>query len=142
MEQRVSLITLGVDDVGRSKAFYEALGWRGQEVEETVFFQAGSIAVVLWGRQHLADDAGAHEVAGSSQFGGIALAQNVRSPEEVDECIAAGSAGVRSPAGPSRRSMAATPGTSLIQTGTAGRLLTIPALPSLKTAPWYFPTSR
>ena len=58
MEQRVSLITLGVDDVARAKAFYEQLGWQGQEVEETVFFQAGGLAVVLWGRDKLADDAG------------------------------------------------------------------------------------
>ena len=55
MDQRVSLITLAVDDVGRSRRFYEALGWRGQEVEETVFFQAGAVAVVLWGRSKLAD---------------------------------------------------------------------------------------
>ena len=89
MEQRVSLITLGVDDVDRSRAFYEALGWRGQQVEGTAFFQAGAMAIVLWGRQLLADDAGADEVADPSQFGGIALAQNVRSREEVDEVIAA-----------------------------------------------------
>ena len=44
MEQRVSLITLGVADVGRGRTFYERLGWRGQEVEETVFFQAAGMA--------------------------------------------------------------------------------------------------
>ena len=48
MEQRVSLITLGVADVGRARTFYERLGWQGQEVEETVFFQAGGMALVLW----------------------------------------------------------------------------------------------
>ena len=58
MEQRVSLITLGVRDLARSRAFYEQLGWRGQEVEETVFFQAGGQAVVLWGRDKVAADAG------------------------------------------------------------------------------------
>jgi uncharacterized protein len=47
MEQRVSLITLGVVDLRRSRSFYEQLGWRGQDVEETVFFQAGGQAVVL-----------------------------------------------------------------------------------------------
>lgn len=47
MEQRISLVTLGVTDVGRAKAFYEGLGWRGQEVQETVFFQAGGLALVL-----------------------------------------------------------------------------------------------
>ena len=85
MEQRVSLITLGVEDIARAKAFYAALGWEGQEVEETVFFQAGGSAVVLWGRDKLADDAGVDLGGG---FGGLALAQNVRSPEEVDEIIA------------------------------------------------------
>ena len=88
MEQRISLITLAVTDVGRARAFYERLGWRGQEVEETVFFQAGGMAVVLWGREKLADDAGV--VAGPPvAFGGIALAHNVRSREEVDVALAA-----------------------------------------------------
>ena len=58
MEQRVSLITLGVADLGRSRTFYERLGWRGQEAEETVFFQAGGQAVVLWARAKVAADAG------------------------------------------------------------------------------------
>ena len=89
MEQRVSLITLGVEDLARSKAFYEALGWSGQEVEETVFFQAGGLAVVLWGRDKLADDAGVDPLSGGAGFGGIALAQNVRSPGEVDAIVAA-----------------------------------------------------
>ena len=84
MDQRVSLITLAVDDVGRSRRFYEALGWRGQEVEETVFFQAGAVAVVLWGRSKLADDAGVDPSAGF----GIALALNVRSRDEVDVALA------------------------------------------------------
>jgi catechol 2,3-dioxygenase-like lactoylglutathione lyase family enzyme len=86
MDQRVSLITLGVDDLARARAFYEALGWRGQEVEETVFFQAGGIGVVLWGRAKVADDAG---VALGTGFGGLALAHNVRSAEEVDAVVAA-----------------------------------------------------
>ena len=88
MEQRVSLITLGVDDVARSKAFYEALGWTGQEVEETVFFQAGGLAVVLWGRAKLAEDAAIESVPDRGDFRGIALAHNVRSPGEVDEIMA------------------------------------------------------
>ncbi|WUR60994.1 VOC family protein [Micromonospora chokoriensis] len=86
MEQRISLVTLGVADVARAKAFYEQLGWRGQEVEETVFIQAGGLAVVLWGRDKLADDAGIAD-PGTDGFGGMALAQNVRSREEVDEVI-------------------------------------------------------
>ena len=89
VEQRVSLITLGVEDLARSKAFYGALGWSGQEVEETVFFQAGGSAVVLWGRDKLADDAGVDPRLETGDFGGMALAQNVRSPAEVDEIITA-----------------------------------------------------
>ena len=58
MEQRVSLITLGVDDLAAARRFYEALGWRCKEVEETVFVQAGGSAIVLWGREKLAADAG------------------------------------------------------------------------------------
>ncbi|MFC0007359.1 VOC family protein [Micromonospora siamensis] len=87
MEQRISLITLGVADVARARAFYERLGWRGQEVEETVFFQAGGLAVVLWGRDKLADDAGVTD-RGDDGFGGLSLAQNVRSREEVDAILA------------------------------------------------------
>ncbi|MDG4779390.1 VOC family protein [Micromonospora sp. WMMD961] len=86
MEQRISLITLGVSDLARAKAFYEHLGWRGQEVEETVFFQAGGLAVVLWGRDKLAGDAGIADPS-TDGSGGMALAQNVRSREEVDEVI-------------------------------------------------------
>jgi uncharacterized protein len=87
MEQRVSLITLGVDDLARSQTFYEALGWHGQEVESTVFFQAGGSAIVLWGRESLAADAGIED-SGVEGFGGVALAHNVRTPEEVDEVLA------------------------------------------------------
>jgi catechol 2,3-dioxygenase-like lactoylglutathione lyase family enzyme len=86
MEQRISLITLGVADVARARAFYEQLGWRGQEVEETVFFQAGGMAVVLWHRDKLAEDAGLAPGAGGI---GIGIAQNVRSAAEVDAVIAA-----------------------------------------------------
>jgi uncharacterized protein len=93
MEQRVSLITLGVGDLGRSKAFYEQLGWRGQELEETVFYQAGGQAVVLWDRAKVAADAGLDD-DGSDTFGGITLAHNVGSREEVDRIVgAAASAG-------------------------------------------------
>jgi predicted lactoylglutathione lyase len=91
VEQRVSLITLGVADVTRARRFYEALGWNGQEVEKTVFFQAGGSAVVLWGREKLAEDGGVKD-AGTDGFGGVALAQNVRSAAEVDEVMAAAKA--------------------------------------------------
>lgn len=88
MEQRLSLVTLGVADLGRARTFYERLGWHGQEVQETVFFQAGTIGVVLWARENLADDAGIDD-SGTDGFGGIALAHNVRSPDEVDAIITA-----------------------------------------------------
>ncbi|NBE55300.1 VOC family protein [Streptomyces boluensis] len=95
MEQRLSLITLGVDDLARSRAFYEALGWRGQEVEETVFFQAGGLALVLWSRAKLAADCGIED-ARAPGFGGIALAHNVRSAAEVDALLTTASeAGAR-----------------------------------------------
>ena len=95
MEQRISLITLGVADVTRARTFYERLGWRGQEVEETVFFQTGGLALVLWGRAKLAGDAGLDD-SGTDGFGGMTLAHNVRSRAEVDEVLdQAASAGAR-----------------------------------------------
>ena len=85
MEQRVSLITLGVADVETSKAFYERLGWRvGLEVEDTVFFQIGGSILTLWGRDKLAADSG---VADGGGWGGITLAHNVGSTDEVDRVI-------------------------------------------------------
>ena len=91
MEQRISLITLGVADVARARAFYERLGWQGQEVEETAFFQVGGMALVLWHQDKLADDAGVRRTPGAG-FRGVGLAQNVRSPAEVDAVIAAAEA--------------------------------------------------
>ena len=88
MEQRISLVTLGVTDLARARAFYERLGWRGQEVQETVFLQAGGLALVLWGREELARDCGVED-DGPGRFDGVALAHNVRSEREVDELIAA-----------------------------------------------------
>jgi predicted lactoylglutathione lyase len=88
MDQRVSIVTLGVTDLQRSRSFYEAMGWRGQEVEETVFFQAGGQAVVLWGRDKVAADAGVAD-DGTSTFAGIVLAHNVASRDEVDEIVVA-----------------------------------------------------
>jgi len=88
MEQRISLVTLGVADLGRARAFYEELGWRGQEVEQTVFLQAGGLALVLWDRDKLAIDCGLpRDHAGRSS--GVVLAHNVRSRAEVDAILAA-----------------------------------------------------
>lgn len=102
MDQRISLVTLGVADVSRARAFYEQLGWRGQEVEETVFFQAGALALVLWSREKLAADSGVPDDAAPG-FGGVSLAHNVRSEAEVDDVIgAAGAAGATITRAPAR----------------------------------------
>jgi len=91
VEQRISLITLGVADVGRARAFYERLGWRGQELEETVFFQSGGMALILWGRAKLAEDSGVNDTGvneSGSGFDGVVLAHNLRSRAEVDALLA------------------------------------------------------
>lgn len=90
MEPRISLITLGVGDVTRARAFYEQLGWSGQLVQDTVFVQAGGLGLVLWGRDKLTADAAITDDGGS--YGGIALAHNVRTRDEVDEIVAAAEA--------------------------------------------------
>src|SRR5262245_7880209 len=88
MEQRVSVITLGVDDLAAARAFYEALGWhsRAKPDDDVVFFQAGGLIVALWSRASLAQDSGVELGHG---FGGVALAYNVADPGGVDEVIAA-----------------------------------------------------
>jgi catechol 2,3-dioxygenase-like lactoylglutathione lyase family enzyme len=87
MEQRVSLVTLGVADLPRSRAFYEALGWRSDTDPElgVVFFQAGGMVVALWDRRLLAEDSGVQDPGG---WGGVALAYNARSPQEADAVLA------------------------------------------------------
>jgi hypothetical protein len=86
MEQRLSLVTLGVSDLARARAFYEALGWvTGAEPDDdVVFFQTGGLIVGLWDRERLAEDSGVEDGGG---FGGVTLALNVRSPAEVDAVI-------------------------------------------------------
>ena len=88
VQQRISLVTLGVADLARARTFYERLGWRGQEVEQTVFFQAGGLGLVLWGRAKVAADAGVEDTS-TDGFGGMTLAHNVRSRAEVDEVLRA-----------------------------------------------------
>ena len=92
MDQRISLITLGVADTAKAHAFYAALGWTdGQSPDgDVVFFQAGGMIVALWGRDRLAEDTGVEDPGG---WGGITLAYNTRSPEEVDAVIAEAAAG-------------------------------------------------
>ncbi|MGZ4268629.1 MAG: VOC family protein [Solirubrobacteraceae bacterium] len=87
MEQRISLITLGVADLARARAFYEALGWTtgAQPGDDVAFFQAGGMVLALWGREQLAEDSC---VTDSGGWGGITPAHNVRSPAEVDAVLA------------------------------------------------------
>jgi catechol 2,3-dioxygenase-like lactoylglutathione lyase family enzyme len=87
-------VTLGVADTGRARAFYEALGWRGESPDgDVVFFQAGGMIVALWGRGKLAEDSAVHDDGG---WGGVTLAYNAASPEQVDEVLAgAKAAGAR-----------------------------------------------
>ena len=90
MQQRVSLITLGVTDIQRAWHFYEALGWSGESPDDdVVFFQAGGMIVALWGRAKLADDS---VVADPGGWGGVTLAHNVGSDDEVDEILTAAAA--------------------------------------------------
>ena len=86
MEQRLSLVTLGVADLARSRAFYEALGWvtQAEADADVVFFQTGGMIVGLWDRARLAEDSGVEDSGG---WGGVTLALNVRSPAEVDAAI-------------------------------------------------------
>ena len=86
MEQRVSVITLGVRDLARARGFYEALGWttRAAPGDDVVFFQAGGLVVSLWSRASLAQDSGVEDAGG---WGGVTFAYNTRTPEEVDAVI-------------------------------------------------------
>jgi hypothetical protein len=87
VEQRISVITLGVADLLRAREFYEALGWRSNAKpdDDVVFFQVGGTVVSLWGRDQLAADTAVEDGGG---WGGITLAHNVRSPAEVDAVLA------------------------------------------------------
>ena len=87
MDQRLSVVTLGVRDLARARRFYEALGWTtgAAPSDDVVFFQSGGTIVALWGRDKLAEDT---VVSDSGGWGGITLAQNVRSPAEVDGVLA------------------------------------------------------
>jgi uncharacterized protein len=82
MRQRVSLITLGVRDLARSRRFYEALGWTGVTPDDdVVFFQAGDMVLAIWDRSKLAEDSCVEDAPG---WGGVTLALVLGSPEEVD----------------------------------------------------------
>lgn len=100
MEPRISLITLGVQDLPRAVRFYrDGLGWSQSSVggEEVAFFQTGGVILALWPREELAADARVPLEA--SGFRGFALAHNVANKEAVDrvlqEAMAAGGTVVR-----------------------------------------------
>jgi predicted lactoylglutathione lyase len=86
MKQRVSLITLGVADLARARAFYEALGWStgAEPGDDVVFFQTGDMVLALWDRARLAADSCVEDNGG---WGGATLALNLGSPAEVDAAI-------------------------------------------------------
>ena len=94
MDQRLSLVTLGVADVARSRAYYEKLGWVASSAsnDNICFFQTGCMALALYGREALAEDA--HRDPGGQGFRAVTLAINARDRAEADrfhaEMLAAG----------------------------------------------------
>lgn len=94
VEQRLSLVTLGVTDLQRARTFYESLGWQAAPgPDDVVFFQAGGMVVALWDRTRLAEDSAVDDAGG---WGGVTFAYNTRSTEEVDVVMAeARAAGAR-----------------------------------------------
>ena len=87
MQPRVSLVTLGVADLTRARTFYEAMGFSSDASpgDDVVFFHLGGMVLGLWDRARLAEDSGVQDTPG---WGGVTLAHNVRSPEEVRAVIA------------------------------------------------------
>ena len=89
MEQRLSMVSLGVESVADSTAFYQRLGWKKSETasnESITFIQLGCIMLGLYGRGPLAEDIGV-ENTDSDGFSGITLAHNTRTKNEVDEVL-------------------------------------------------------
>src|SRR5919205_4025607 len=86
MEQRLSVITLGVRDLARARRFYEGLGWQtgAAPEDDVVFFLAGGMVLALWGREQLAEDSAVEDSGG---WGGVTLAYNARTVEQVDEVL-------------------------------------------------------
>ncbi len=94
MDQRVSLVTLGVTDIERAKTFYERLGWKASSASidgEIAFFQVGSLGLALYPLAHVKDDL---QIDREPSPGGITLSCNVETPAKVDafidEAVAAG----------------------------------------------------
>lgn len=102
MDQRMSMVTLGVASVAAARRFYEALGWKASSAsqgDDVVFFQLNGMALSLFGRAALAADAAVTD--SRPGFPGVALAQNLASPEAVDaafaQALAAGATALKSP---------------------------------------------
>jgi predicted lactoylglutathione lyase len=102
MQQRLNVLTLGVDDVERARSFYEALGWKiGFTDGDIVMFQAGPMIISLWDRTKLAADSG---VPAGTGWGGFTMGYAVAAAEEVDElCRRATEAGATVTAGPQKK---------------------------------------
>lgn len=101
MKPRLTLLTLGVADVARSRAFYERLGLAASSAsnESVAFMDAGGAVLALWDRAALAEDAGVAD--GAAGFAGVAMAWNTRSEAEVDAAMASAAtagAGIPKPA--------------------------------------------
>ena len=129
MEQRISLVTLGVKDLARARAFYEALGWSGahQPDDEVCFYQAGGMVFGLW------------TALGGHGAPGIELAHNVRSPQEVGAVLAEASERVAASSGrPAAPTGAARPELSPTRTATYGKSPTTLGGPSRTTARFRF----
>lgn len=98
MEPRISCLTLGVADVERATAFYEALGFTAQRQDDITFCQANGFVLALWSREQLAEDSCVRDGGG---WGGVTLAYNTRSKDEVDavyaQALAAGATPGREP---------------------------------------------
>ncbi|MEA2780766.1 MAG: uncharacterized protein QOK29_2310 [Rhodospirillaceae bacterium] len=88
MEQRISVVTLGVADLERSRAFYERLGWKRsvERAEGVAFFQAGGMALALYPRVDVVRDAAITD--DGRGFHGMTLAYNTRSRAEVEAVLA------------------------------------------------------
>lgn len=86
MEQRLSVVTLGVADLELSRTFYRNLGWKEGpgSSEDVVFFQLNGFVLGLWDRERLAEDSAVGDEGG---WGGVTLAYNTRSESQVDAVI-------------------------------------------------------
>lgn len=86
MEQRLSLVTLGVADLELSRTFYRNLGWKegAGSSDDVAFFQAGGMVVALWDRKSLAKDSSVKDKGG---WGGVTLAYNARTQSQVDAIL-------------------------------------------------------